>query len=302
VDLDPIRLGYNNTHLVKPSDTMSARRPEHIAPPEIFYDHDEANKYTQNTRIIAIQETMTYRALDLLGFSEKDGPQLILDLGCGSGLSSQCLEDSGHRWVGVDISDAMISVAMERRRVDELENLEIIKNDMGDGLPFKPGSFDGAISISALQWLCNADKRDHNPSKRLHNLFSTLYTCLTREGRAVFQFYPENPKQMELINQQALRAGFTGGIVVDNPDSTKTKKFFLVLSCGGTSFRMPKPINDAEEDEQIRNEKRRKMKNSKKNGFKSRDWILKKKERQRRKGEETRPDSRYTGRKRSGRF
>lgn len=283
---------------------MSGRRPEHIAPPEIFYDYDEANKYSQNTRIMAIQESMTYRALELLEFQEKDGPQLILDLGCGSGLSSQCIEESGHKWVGVDISDAMISVAKERKKDEELEAIEIIKNDMGDGLPFKPGSFDGAISVSAIQWLCNADKRDHNPSKRLFNLFSTLYTCLTREGRAVLQFYPENPKQVELINAQALKAGFSGGMVVDNPDSTKTKKFFLVLSCGGTRFKLPKAIDEAadERNERIRNEKREKMKDVRKNGVKSRDWILKKKERQRRKGIETRPDTRYTGRKRSGHF
>lgn len=35
---------------------------------------------------------------------------------------------------------------------------------------------------------------------------------------------------------------------------------------------------------------------------KSREWILQKKERRRRQGKETRDDSKYTGRKRSGRF
>ena len=46
----------------------------------------------------------------------------------------------------------------------------------------------------------------------------------SRGARAVFQFYPENPSQMELITQQAMRAGFTGGVVVDYPNSTKAKK------------------------------------------------------------------------------
>ncbi|KAL3270467.1 hypothetical protein HHI36_021014 [Cryptolaemus montrouzieri] len=35
---------------------------------------------------------------------------------------------------------------------------------------------------------------------------------------------------------------------------------------------------------------------------KSRNWILEKKERRRRQGKEVRADSKYTGRKRSGRF
>lgn len=283
---------------------MSGKRPEHIAPPEIFYDLDEANKYTQNTRIIGIQEAMTNRAIELLGLRETEGPQLILDLGCGSGLSSQCIEEWGHRWVGVDISEAMINVAKERKIEGDLQSLQLIQSDLGDGLPFTPGSFDAAISISALQWLCNADKKSHSPAKRLLNLFSTLYTCLTREGRAVFQFYPENPQQVELINQQALKAGFTGGLVVDNPESTKTKKFFLVLSCGGTNFKLPKAIDEAAEQrkEHIKNQRRERVKDARLNGVKSKEWILKKKERRRRQGEETRPDTKYTGRKRSGRF
>lgn len=283
---------------------MSGKRPEHIAPPEIFYNYDEANKYTQNTRIMSIQESMTNRAIELLEVRERDGPQLILDLGCGSGLSSQCIEEWGHRWVGVDISDAMLNVAKERKNEGELDDLQALKCDLGDGLPFKPGSFDGAISVSALQWLCNADKKSHSPAKRLLKLFTTLYTCLTREGRAVFQFYPENPQQVELINSQALKAGFTGGIIVDNPDSTKTKKFFLVLSCDGSSFKLPKAVDEAtdERNRQTKSKRQDKLRGTRKNGVKSKAWILKKKDRQRRQGEETRPDTKYTGRKRSGRL
>lgn len=50
--------------------------------------------------------------------------------------------------------------------------------DIGDGVPFQPGTFDGAYSVSTLQWLCNADKSSHNPSKRLYSLFSSLLACL----------------------------------------------------------------------------------------------------------------------------
>ena len=50
--------------------------------------------------------------------------------------------------------------------------------DLGEGLGFRPGAFDGAISVSALQWLCNADRKDHHPPKRLYLFFSSLYACL----------------------------------------------------------------------------------------------------------------------------
>ena len=45
--------------------------------------------------------------------------------------------------------------------------------------------------------------------------------------------------QMELITTAAMKAGFAGGLVVDYPNSTKAKKFFLCLYCGPPSaFRV----------------------------------------------------------------
>lgn len=127
-------------------------------------------------------------------------------------------------------------VALER----EVDG-DLILGDMGQGMPFRAGSFDGAVSISALQWLCNADKRSHEPSKRIYQFFLTLYSCLSRSARAVFQFYPENNEQIELVTAQATKAGFYGGVVVDFPNSTKAKKFFLVLMTGGPMV-LPQPL------------------------------------------------------------
>ena len=64
-------------------------------------------------------------------------------------------------------------VAVER----EVEG-DLLLGDLGQGVPFRAGAFDGALSISALQWLCNADKSSHNPAKRLYQFFSTLYASL----------------------------------------------------------------------------------------------------------------------------
>lgn len=121
--------------------------------------------------------------------------------------------------------------------------------DIGQGLPFRAGTFDGAVSISALQWLCYANKASHNPTKRLYCFFSTLYACLSRSARAVLQFYPENSEQVELITAQATKAGFFGGVVVDFPNSTKAKKMFLVLMTGGAA-PLPKALGIENEDRQ----------------------------------------------------
>ncbi|XP_023240653.1 probable 18S rRNA (guanine-N(7))-methyltransferase isoform X1 [Centruroides sculpturatus] len=273
-----------------------ARRPEHLAPPEIFYNDEEAKKYTSNSRMIEIQTQMSERAIELLALPD-DVPCCILDIGCGSGLSGQVLEEQGHSWIGVDISQAMLNIAKER----EVEG-DVILGDMGNGMPFRAGSFDGAISISAIQWLCNADKTTHNPAKRLSKFFSSLYSCLSRGGRAVFQFYPENNNQVELITFQAMKAGFTGGLVIDYPNSTKAKKYFLVLFTSGCQ-KLPEGLGVESSNSIPYTNVRERLKNARgKSLKKSKDWILEKKERRRRQGKDVRADTKYTGRKRSGRF
>merc|ERR1711977_726572 len=76
-------------------------------------------------------------------------------------------------------------------------------------------------------------KSYHKPHKRLYTSFCSLYAALSRGSRAVFQFYPENSMQVEMITTASMKAGFTGGLVVDYPNSSKAKKFFLVLMTGG---------------------------------------------------------------------
>lgn len=233
--------------------------------------------------MIDIQIQMCERATELLGLPE-DQSCLLLDIGCGSGLSGSVLEEQGHVWIGVDISSAMLGkyvncinncncniyyciyniiisifnfvykyicvehftdIAKERETDGDL-----MLGDMGQGMPFRAGIFDGAVSVSALQWLCYADKASHNPIKRLYCFFSTLFACLSRSARAVLQFYPENSEQIELVTAQATKAGFFGGVVVDYPNSTKAKKVFLVLMTGGV-VTLPKALGTQNDNQTV---------------------------------------------------
>lgn len=195
--------------------------------------------------MMRVQTEMAERAISLLCL-EEDRPYYLLDIGTGSGLSGEAITDKGHVWVGCDISPSMLGIALER----EVEG-DLLCLDMGQGMIFRPGSFDGVISISALQWLCNSDQTNHVPHRRLKRFFTSLYRILVRGSRAVFQFYPENADQMSMINQAALRAGFSGGVVVDFPNSTKAKKFYLVLFAGepenGRKNVMPVGLGTEEE-------------------------------------------------------
>jgi|LauGreDrversion4_2_1035121.scaffolds.fasta_scaffold57028_2 18S rRNA (guanine1575-N7)-methyltransferase len=285
-------------------------RPEHIAPASIYYNEENAEKYADNSRMSKIQRQMCERALQLLLLPEPLNEKLVLDLGCGTGMSCESMADHGISFIGCDISDAMLREGVDRGAIEN--GGDFIQSDMGSQLSFRDGIFDGVVSISALQWLLNADGGEkHEPYKRLRILFTCVRRILKRGGRAVFQFYPETADQVEMITSCAMRCGFGGGIVVDFPHSTRAKKTYLVIHTGfqgGNTGPVATPVASDQighrQDRvatvsRVRNlAKDHKVKST----GKSKKWIVNKKERQRKQGMDVKSDSKYTGRKRKDRF
>lgn len=266
-------------------------RPEKVAPPEVFYNDEEAKKYSHGSRYAKIQASMTERALELLNVPPG---QHILDIGAGSGLSGEILTEDGHIWVGMDISASMIANAIDR----EVDG-DMFLADMGNGIPFRAGSFDAAISISAIQWLCNADRADVDPKRRLLTFFRTLYSSLKRGGKVVCQFYPMDSKQTDAITSAAKATGFAGGVVVDG-EGTKNVKYYLVLTAGMAD----QEINlqgVAIDDNNATHRKPRLSKRSRDEESK-REYIQRKKELMTKRGKKVAKDSKFTGRKRRPRF
>lgn len=191
---------------------------------------------------------------------------------------------------------------------------------MGTGLPFRPATFDACISISALQWLCYSNSASQSPRRRLIRFFSSLYSVLKKSARAVLQFYPETAEQAVLISECATAVGFGGGVVVDYPNSAKAKKHYLVLSCDRTSKKhaaqlLPKAlVDEIQSHVQVSSggaagaaasaskSSKKPMPIRKKKGMKTKEWIVHKKETQRKKGKAVRPDTKYTARKRPTKF
>lgn len=202
-------------------------------------------------------------------------------------------------WVGIDISASMLGIALER----DVEG-DLLLGDIGQGVPFRPGSFDAAISISAIQWLCNADSSDVSPTGRLSRFFNTLYSSLRRGGRAVCQFYPKNDTQKQMITSAAIKAGFGAGLLEDDL-GTKSAKVYLVLTVGGGDLQGGDitGVVRGMEGVDVVDGRRRMM--EKRRGVErkgSRAWILKKKEQMERKGKIVKQSSKYTGRKRGPLF
>ncbi|KAL1889930.1 18S rRNA (guanine1575-N7)-methyltransferase [Ceratocystis pirilliformis] len=279
-------------------------RPEDSLAADIHYDDVEARKYTTNSRIQNIQASMTRRALELLDLKT---PSLILDVGCGSGLSGEILSAEGpeeggpHTWIGMDLSPSMLDIALQR----DVEG-DLILADIGQGVPFRAGSFDAAISISAIQWLCAAESSDTSPEGRLTRFFNTLYASIRRGGRAVCQFYPKNDVQRSMITQAAVRAGFGAGILEDDP-GTKNVKLYLVLTVGSAATQdvggditgIVKDMDGVQVLDPRKVGANKKLAGAKKG---SKAWIVKRKERLERKGRVVKATTKYTGRTRRPKF
>ena len=270
-------------------------RPEDTLPPDLFYNDAESRKYTTSSRIKNIQASMTDRALELL---DLQAPSFILDVGCGSGLSGEILSsteevDGGpHLWVGMDVSSSMLAQALER----DVEG-DMLLADIGQGIPFRAGTFDAAISISAIQWLCNAESSSDSdsPDRRLKRFFDGLYASLKRGGRAVCQFYPKNTAQRTMITSAAVKAGFGAGVLEDDPE-TKNVKLYLVLSVGGGDITGT--VGGMENVDVMDARRREKQKRGKEFEKGSRQWIMRKKSQMEAKGKVVKASSKYTGRKR----
>lgn len=120
----------------------------------------------------------------------------------------------------------------------------VVESDMGAGVPFRAGVFDGAVSISAIQWLLVASSRDQVPERRMKRFFMTLQSCLAPGARAAMQFYPQNAEQIDKLTTAATHCGFNGGVVVDFPHSSRARKYYLVIYSGhpGANYVPPQPL------------------------------------------------------------
>jgi SAM-dependent methyltransferase len=165
------------------------------------------------------QRKILLRTLELLEL--KSNQCLILDAGCGPGFVAIYLDELGHKTIALDI-------ILNFLKFYDIQDLNPVLADMCYP-PFQPNIFDAIISISALQWIY---KNLELMSKKvdLINLFTMFYKILKPKGRAVFQFYPKNKKVLDDIGDLISKnTQFNGNFVIDNPNSPKKRKIYLLL-------------------------------------------------------------------------
>ena len=203
------------------SAQLSETRATEVGECAFYARPGEAARYDAVAKDTRVQEELTLECLDLLALDRRHGPQLVLDVGCGGGLSSDVVQRAGHFCLACDVNPQMIAQGTRAAGVG------MFAADMRDGVAARAGVFDGAISVSALQWICTASDADDG----LRRFFSGLHRALAEGGRAVLQFYPTRD-QAKMAVKAARRSGFRGGceLVVSMPHATRARKHFLVLT------------------------------------------------------------------------
>jgi 18S rRNA (guanine1575-N7)-methyltransferase len=260
-------------------------------PPDQFYTGSVVAKNTLGN-YAAIQRSLTEHALELLNL-DSSMPLFVLDIGCGSSISGEVIRENGHISCGVDIAREMLLKAAEYLPDDCADSLT--RADVGFGLPFRPGVFHAAVGLDLLHWLFR-DYPGWNPHQsRIWTFFQSLHGCLQCGGRAVFNFHPSGPDRAEFLTIVTTQCGFAGGIRVDAPQSAKTRMGWLILEVGGAPpGGIDRPFADTKACPVVGAARARPQKK----GFDRKEWIVKKKERQRKLGQKVTHDSKYTGRSR----
>jgi ubiquinone/menaquinone biosynthesis C-methylase UbiE len=122
----------------------------------------------------------------ILGCLAKSGKPLnemiVLDAGCGSGSYCRALSDYVKRIDAVDISRAMLTVASLKRTHQRGGCTINLCQSRVDCLPFKEGSYDGAMINQVLHHLDDPDDKDHPTQRRM---FRELYLLLRHKGTLV---------------------------------------------------------------------------------------------------------------------
>ena len=188
--------------------------------PDKYYDERRATAYSSHNE--GSQERLTLHALAMSGLLSRGHGRpgrIVLDLGCGSGLSSKVIQREGLAVIGVDQSSHMLSTAMASGFF-----LDGVRADLSQRLPFRRAVFDGALSISAVHYIARADEH-RSADVRLQTLFTSLTACTN--GPAVFQFYPDTDAAAAMTRSAAAVAGWDAQLVVDQPHRTDARRWFL---------------------------------------------------------------------------
>jgi ubiquinone/menaquinone biosynthesis C-methylase UbiE len=202
----------------------------YIGDKSVEYDNSTWMERNQKKTSLLCLQYLRDDKLDSLGnYDVLDGnPYIIVDLGCGSGFSSEILVDSGHRVIGIDILIDMISKAKTKKKISEhKKDLELILADINH-IPLRKASINHIISISAYNFIIYGAKTIREKFKTANNTALYLKKIMKPKGRIIIEFYPKDEKELDLFISSFNSNDFDGFMIKKNP-AQKAGQTFLLL-------------------------------------------------------------------------
>jgi len=153
---------------------------------------------------------------------------LVMDLGCGTGFSSEILVENGFNVIGVDILPDMLLKAKEKKKNLKISRfLSLVLADI-NFLPIREKIIDNIISISAYNFIVHGKKNKNERAKLLNDTAKCLNKILKKKGRIIIEFYPEDDQELTLFNNSFTKNGFEGFMVRRNPKQKSGQTFLLL--------------------------------------------------------------------------
>ena len=158
----------------------------------------------------------------------KDAPFYVVDLGCGTGFSTEILLERGFKVVGIDVLHDMLSkVKTKKNYMNNQNNLELILADI-NSLPLRSSSINHIISISAYNFITYRAESILEKAKIANKTAKQLYKLLKPYGRIVVEFYPKDGEELEMFTTSFNTNGFNGFVVKQNPKQKSGQTFLLL--------------------------------------------------------------------------
>ena len=188
------------------------RPEEYLGDPTIYYTNEEVERYSRSGGMRRAQERIAYRVLELL---ELEPESSLLDIGSGPGYTSEVYRSEGYNVTCIDLIPAMVEKAKEK-------GFEAYEGDMRKIKEiFINRKFDGAASVSALQWI--KDKQE------LQKVAQGIYSILNRGAPLIIQFYPKSEQELKETASVFTQNGFNGQTIIDWPEIPKNRTTYLVM-------------------------------------------------------------------------
>lgn len=205
----------------------------YIADKSYEYNQSKSMERNQKKSTLLTLQYLYDDKLDKLGHVDilEDIFHLILDLGCGTGFSTEIFLEDGFRVIGIDILIDMLSKAKDKKKeLTNQKNLEYILADINH-IPLKNNSIDHIVSVSAYNFI-TYNKTDSNEKiKTINSTATYLNTILKTNGRIVIEFYPQNDEELKLFSSSFINNGFKGYIIKQNPNQKGGQTFLLLKKC-----------------------------------------------------------------------